>query len=266
MDYCWLSISFSMVKTLTYYFEQRGPLAVLTGCSLETSLSLKSYLNKLLHHSSQLQPSSVHISLVMDSLSIQLVQSLSLQYQFEDNQPQCSLINASVIGLQVNSLIQTQSQSICDDDNTQSIINSLQLSLQGNCSSVQTSLAIQFSINEQRPPPLPSLPNLLTCSSRLEAVVGPGLCVLLEAGYSDPVFTAVANIVTNEISPKAVLTWEHVECIDDNILIHNTQQQEQINNKLALSLVLGQVWTDIAAPQTGKHSLSTGIYTYTYTG
>ena len=250
-----------MTKALTCHFQQRGALAVLTGCSLDTTLSLNSYLTKLIHPSSDCKPFSAHISLGMEQnafLGLQLVQTLSPPCQLSPSaQPLCSLVNTTVLGLQLSSLIQRHTQKVVGEEQSQSSISSLQLSLQGSCSSLQLSLAAQLSPEAQTPP---YLPNLLTCSSRLEAMLGssPGLYSLLEAGCHGPSCSTAAKIVTQEVSSKAVLTWEHVESVDSDGRRTTSHQREEVNNMLALSVTLPRVWADVAAPQTGRHSLSTG--------
>ena len=243
-----------MTKSLTAHFQQRGALAVLTGCSLETVLSLNSHLDKFLDQSHDTEPFSVHISLDTSCVAVRLVQPLPQRCQLStDPLAQCSLATATVFGLQVNSLVQTQTQRVVEDDST---VSSLQLSLQGNCPSLYLSLAVQQSTQ-----PSSSLPNLLTNANRLERVVSPspGLCSLLEVGCVSPSFTVAAKIVTLEVSHHAVLTWEHVQSHSvDECGQRTSQQREEVNNKLAVSVVLPRVWADIAAPHAGRPSPSTG--------
>lgn len=240
---------------------------MLTGCSLEASLSLDSYLGRLLQPSEPPQPLSVHISFDMDPeafVAVQLVQALPQQYQLPElppgaSVPHCSLVTAALFGLQVSSLIRTHTESVAEDDNNFATVSSLQLSLKGDCSSVQLSLAAQLSVDTCS---LPSLPNLLTNSSRLEVLVGPSprLCSLLEVGCLSPSFTIAAKVVTLEVSRRAILTWEHITShpSDGGVWRSSSQQQEEVNNKIAVSLSLPQVWADVAAPHTGRPGASTG--------
>lgn len=258
-----------MTTSLTYYFQQRSALAVLTGCSLEASLSLNSYLSQLLQPSSDPQPFSAHISLAMNPKAfagVQFVQSFPQQHWHHINPdppsgasvPHCSLVSAALCGLQVSSLIQTHTESVAEDEDNHATVSSLQLSLKGGCSSVQLSLAVQFSVGT-----FPSsFPNLLTNSSRLEVVVGPnpGSCSLLEMACLMPSFTAAAKVVTLEVSHKAVLTWEHVHShpLREEVKRLASNQQEEVKNKIALSVSMPQVWVDVAAPCTGRPGASTG--------
>jgi hypothetical protein len=256
----------SIIKTLAHYFQQRGALAVLTGCSLETSLSLGSYLGRLLC-SHQPQPFSAHISLGMDPkacITVQLVQSLPQRYRLSSELsasvgvPMCSLLTATVFGLYANSLVRTHTQTVAEHDDV-TTVSSLQLSLQGGSSSMQLSLAVKLSGDATFPP---SLPNLLTNSSRLEAVVDhcSGLCSLLEAGCVSPSFTVAAKLVTLEVSHRAVLTWEHVLSHPlEGVERVTCEQQEEVTNKVAVSVSLPQVWADVAAPPTCKTGTSTGM-------
>lgn len=259
----------SMTTSLADHFQQRGALAVLTGCSLEASLSLNSYLSQLLQPLSDPQPFSAHISLGMNPKAfagVRFVQSFPQQYWHYMNPeppagasvPHCSLVSAALCGLQVSSLIQTQTESVAEDEDNHATVSSLQLSLEGRSSSLQLSLAVQFSADTFPP----SFPNLLTNSSQLEVVVGPspGLCSLLEMGCLLPSFTAAAKVVTLEVSHKAVLTWEHVHShpLRGEVKRLTSNQQEEVKNKIAVSVSMPKVWVDVAAPRTGRPGASTG--------
>lgn len=251
-----------MTTSLTHHFQQRSALAVLTGCSLEANLSLKSYLSQLLQPSPEPQPFSAHISLCMDPnafAGVQLVQSLPQREVLASaSVPYCSLVSVALCGLQVSSLVQTHSESVVEDENNHANVSSLQLSLKGECSSVQLSLGVQFSGGTFPP----SLPNLLTNSSRLEVAIGPSpsLCSLLEMGCLLPSFTAAVKVVNLEVSHKAVLMWEHVHShhLDGELKRHASNQQEEVKNKIAVSVSMPQVWVDVAAPHMGRPGASTG--------
>lgn len=200
-------------------------------------------------------------------VTLQLVQSLPQRYRHSPklcagaNVPTCSLLTAAVFGLYVNSLVRTHAQAVAENDDDIATINSLHLSLQGSSSSMQLSLAVKLS--EDTTPP-PSLPNLVTNSSRLEAVLNPcpGLCSLLEAGCVSPSFTVATKFVTLEVSHRAVLTWEHVlsHPLEGSMRKTTCQQQEKVINKVAVSVSLPQVWADVAAPPAGTIGASSGTY------
>ena len=248
-----------MANSLTSYFKQRGALAVLSGCSLETTLSLNSHLNQLLNPPHDLVPVSTQVSLVMDRnacIAVRLVQSLPQPYQLPPAVSRCSLVTAAVGGLQLSSLIRIHTEKVSEDEDSQCTISSLQLSLQGQCKTVQLTLATLLSDGVTPPP---SFPNLLTNSSRLQVMDhSPSVCSLLEMGCVSPSFDLVAKIVTLEVSHRGILTWEQVqsEAVDRK---PTSQQTEQVNNKLAVSVTLPQLWIDIAAPHTGRLSASTGM-------
>lgn len=255
-----------MLESATHYFSQRAAEAVLTGCSLETSLSLKSYLTRLLESSAQPEPFSAQISLAIEpefSLNLQLVQSHQWQHHLSSGVKGavCSLVTAAVSGLQVSSLLQTCTQRTAGDEENRSTISSVQLSLQGKCSSLQVSLAAQLCCSgEKLSTPLPNLP---LNSHGQPPLVSPraDICRLLEAGCFSLSFTVAAKFVTMEVSPKAVLTWEHIQSLDIDTRgrAPSLQQTEEISNQLAVSVSLPQVWADIAAPSSGRPSSKTGL-------
>jgi hypothetical protein len=253
----------SVVQSLTHYFSQRAAAAVLTGCSLETCLSLDSYVTRLLQ-SPNPNPFSAEISLAVEpecSLYFQLLQSHPMQQQLSSGVkgPVCSLITAAMSGLQVNSLLQTCSRFKAEDEDNSATVSSLQLCLQGKCSSLQVSLAAQLVCGEEN---WSSLPNLRTNSHGEPPLIQPrpDICRLLEAGCFSLSFTVAAKVVTMEISQKTVLTWEHVQTLDIGTSgkTPSLQQKEEVSNQLAVSVSLPQVWAEVAAPVTGTPSATTG--------
>ena len=196
--------------------------------------------------------------------AVQLVQSLPRRYQLHSGSsglsvPHCSLATACVQGLQVSSLVRTHSQTVTEDADNQAMVSSLQLSLKGHCSSVQLALAALLAPGTQLPPSLACLP---PSRGGLEPATGPcpGLCRLMEAGCVSPSLTMAANIVTREVSHKAVLTWEHVQgcSVKGDEQCPATPLQEQVKNKMAVSVSLPEVWAEVAAPCTGRPGPSTG--------
>ena len=255
----------SMTRSATHYFSKRAAEAVLTGCSLEAGRSLESYLTRLLQSSAEPQPSSAQITLSVEpefSVDIQLVQSHPVQPQFPPGvrAPLCSLVTAAASGLQVSSLLQTGTQKTAEDEESSATVSSLQLSLKGKCSSLQISLAAQLSSSGGSSG---SFPNLLTNSHQRARLVGPssGVCSLLEAGCMSLSFTVAAKVVTMEVSPRAILTWEHVQTmeVDRSARPPCLQQREEVSHQLAISVSLPQVWADVAAPHIGRPSASTGV-------
>ena len=248
----------SMAASLAHYFRRRAAPAVLTGCTLETSLSLQSYLSRILSSSSssteQQQPFSAQISLaVCPDCGFQLVQSHPLTH---GGKLVCSFVTATICSLQVGSLLQTHNHA---DSENMSTLSSLGLSLQGRCTSLQGSLAVNLSSDKTSPNR--SLPNLLTNPRRPQAALvdsSPEFCVLVEAGCNSPSFTVAAKIVTMEVSPRAVLTWDHIQSVDGSACRPSSNQTEEGRNQVALSLSLPQVWADVAAPHTGWPSETTG--------
>ena len=256
-----------MMQSLSHYFSQRAAATVLTGISLDTSLSLKSYVTNLLHSPSDTQPFSAQISITVEpkfSCNIQLLQSHQMQHQLSSGVrgPVCSLFAAGLSGLQVSSLLRTCTPA--DEDNS-ATISSLQLCLQGKCSSLQVSLAAQLGCGEEN---WSSLPNLPANSHGEPPLIEPrpDICRLLEAGCFSLSFTVAAKVVTMEISPKTVLTWEHVQTMHVSTIgrTPTVQQKEEVSNQLAVSLSLPHVWANVAAPSTGTPSAATGLCNLIY--
>lgn len=244
-----------MTQSLTNYFSQRSAEAVLTSCSLQTSLSLDSYLTKLM---TLAKPNefSANLSLAVEpssTLCVQFVQSHSI-HKPPLGGPVCSFVTAVVSNLSLCALFKTCSETTTKRlDKDKATINSLQISLQGNSSSLQVSLAAQLSSGHK------SCPNLFTNPGPQPPLLSPSSDVysLVEAGCSSVSFTMATKLVTMEISPKVVLTWDHVHGLEIDRSIR-TSLPEEVDNQFALSLSLPQVWINIAAPTTGTPSSSTG--------
>ena len=244
----------SVMHSLTQYFRQRAASAVLTSFSLDTHLALKSYLSKLLHLSTEPHhPFSAEVSVAVDpDINVHFVQSHPLPHAGE---PVCSIIALTAFGLQLGSLLQSHSQAPVESNST---LSSLRLSLQGKCSSLKTSMAVKLGNK-----PSTSLPNLLANSSRVSSLIepSPNVCVLLEAGCLSLSLTVAAKIVTMEVSPKAVLTWDHIQSVEvdeSSGRVSLQHQTDEVRNQLAVSVSLPHVWADVAAPLSGWPSLATG--------
>ena len=266
----------SVASTLTRYFQERSAQSILSGHSLAVSHSLTSCLQKLSQSSSQSPaPFSAHIALEMAPetfAAVQLVQSLPRKHRLFLSEghhgldvSHCSLGRLSLRGLHLNSLLQTHTEAIAEGNGSddQAILSSLQLSLEAGCSSVQLAMAAMLpptSLSRYTTPDL--LPNLPCGISRLDTEVSacPGLCSLLEAGCARPSLSMAVKIVTQEVSHKSVLTWNHVQT--HPLASGNTwpvsDAMEQKKNKLVVSLSVPQLWADVAAPSTGQPNLSTG--------
>ena len=271
-DSALLSLPLSMASTLTQHFEQRSAFSILSANSLVTSLSLNSYLEKLMETPKDSKPFSVHITVGMapDTFAaLQAVQSSPRHCRLRrggpgvrEVVPHASLVTVFLKGLQVNSLIHSESEVVPDEMDEVIHLNSFKVSVVGQCAAVQVALAALLSQNTLSHFPTSSFPHLPPHCSRLDMSLAqhPGLFSLLEASCSNPSISAAAKIVAREVSHKAVLTWEHVHThpLDSDLMQPSSQSVGRVKNKLVLSLSLPQLWADVAAPRTGRADPSTG--------
>lgn len=263
----------SMASTLTQHFGQRSALSVLSGSTLVTSLSLDSYLGKLMEAQKDSNPFSIHITVGMapDAFAaLQAVQSSPRLYRLRrggpgacEIVPHTSVVTVFLRGLQVNSLVHSESEAVSDETDDVFHLNSFKVSVEGQCAALQVALAALLSQNTLSRSPTSSFPHLPPHHSRLDVRLAqhPGLLSLLEASCSSPSISAAAKVVAREVSHKAVLTWEHVHThpLNSELTQPSSQSMERVKNKLVLSLSLPQLWMDTAAPHTGRADTTGGL-------
>ena len=258
-----------MVSTVSDYMGQRSALSVLSAHHFLTSLSLNSYLEKLMEPDISTDAFSLHLCVKMAPntfVSLQSVQSSPKHFRLKKNGtgqheivPHCSMASVFLTGLQLNALVQSRSEAIPEGFDDPIILSSLKVSVLGHCSSLQASLAVLLSQHTLTHFPTSLFPQLPPHLSRLDVSVAQsaGLCSLLEAGCSNASITAAARVVTREVSHKALLMWENVrnQPPESN---HNPPPSASVNNKLMLSVSLPRLCVDVAAPHTGRVEPSTG--------
>ena len=86
------------------------------------------------------------------------------------------------------------------------------------------------------------------------------VCVLLEAGLRESTATCVAEIVHSELSEEIVLTWQNVQeyQLQDLKAQPTSDDCREKNNRVVLSASLPLLWSQLASPNTGIASDTTG--------
>ena len=86
------------------------------------------------------------------------------------------------------------------------------------------------------------------------------VCVLLEAGLRESTATCVTEIVHSELSEEVVLTWRNVQSyqLQDLKTQPTSEDCSEKKNRVVVSASLPLLWSQLASPNTGIASPTTG--------